>query len=320
MNRERWDEVKDLFALALERPPQQRAEWLAERCAGDEELRREVESLLANHDDELLERPVKSDRRLDDWLPPEEVIAAGTRVGAYEIVRELGRGGMGAVYLAARADREFQKRVAIKVIRRDMLTPLAVRRFRNERQILATLEHPNIARLIDGGTTTDGVPYFVMEYVEGEPLLQYCDAHAVVLRQRLELYLKVCDAVHHAHRRLIVHRDLKPSNILVDRSRRAETAGFRHRQAARSGERGNRRRYDADRNAGYDAGLRQPGATARRGCRCPQRYLFVGYYSPGISYWTPAAGRGADRGRDGPSRYGVSRDGDLARIASRAIH
>lgn len=216
MHPERWQQVKSLFEQALECAPEERAAWLENRCAGDEELRHEVESLLAARDDDFLERPVASEESLEEWLRPAEAVAPGTRVGAYEIVRELGRGGMGAVYLAARADREFQKRVAIKLIRRDMLTALAVRRFRNERQILATLEHPHIARLIDGGTTPEGLPYFVMEYVEGKPLLQYCDEQALAVRERLELFLKICAAVCYAHRRMIIHRDLKPSNVLVN--------------------------------------------------------------------------------------------------------
>ena len=145
----------------------------------------------------------------------EATAPVGLRVGAYELVREIGRGGMGSVYLATRADSEFRKRVAIKLIRHGMESPFAIRRFRNERQILATLEHPNIARLIDGGTTEKGFPYVVMELVEGEPLLQYCEAHELPIADRLEIFRKVCSAVHYAHRRMIIHRDLKPANVLV---------------------------------------------------------------------------------------------------------
>lgn len=122
---------------------------------------------------------------------------------------------MGTVYLAVRADNEFRKRVAIKLIRGGMETEFAIRRFRNERQILARLEHPNIARLIDGGATSGGMPYYVMEYVEGEPLNLYCESRRTPLRERVEIFLKACAAVHYAHRRMIIHRDLKPSNILV---------------------------------------------------------------------------------------------------------
>ena len=218
MKPERWEHVKSLFELALERQPDERASWVDEHCAGDDELGREVKSLLAAHDDDFLEGPLVFPEGFEERLPPADAVNPGTRIGAYEIVSELGRGGMGAVYLAARADREFEKRVAIKLIRRDRLTELAVRRFRNERQILAALEHPHIARLIDGGTTPEGLPYFVMEYVEGKPLLQYCEEHSAPVRQRLELFLKICGAVHYAHRRMIIHRDLKPGNVLVNQA------------------------------------------------------------------------------------------------------
>jgi serine/threonine protein kinase/Tol biopolymer transport system component/tetratricopeptide (TPR) repeat protein len=212
---ERWEQVKSLFELALACAPGERASFLASRCGADGELRDEVESLLAAHDDDFLEQPAVADGQLHELLPAS--VTPGTRVGAYEVVRELGRGGMGAVYLAVRADREFRKRVAIKLIRHDMETAFTIRRFRNERQILATLEHPHIARLIDGGTTPEGMPYFVMEYVEGEPLHRYCEMQALPVRERLDLFLKVCAAVHYAHRRMIVHRDLKPGNVLVQK-------------------------------------------------------------------------------------------------------
>jgi serine/threonine protein kinase len=139
----------------------------------------------------------------------------GLEIGHYKIVRELGRGGMGDVFLAQRADGEFEKQVAIKIVKRGMDTESILRRFMMERQILANLEHPNIARFLDGGTTEDGLPYFVMEYVEGEPITDYCDAHRLNTTERVRLFQKVCAVVQHAHQRLIVHRDLKPSNILV---------------------------------------------------------------------------------------------------------
>jgi serine/threonine protein kinase/Tol biopolymer transport system component len=143
----------------------------------------------------------------------EEII--GERVGAYRIVGELGRGGMGAVYLAERADSEFRRRVAVKVVKRGMDTDSILRRFRNERQILAALDHPNIARLLDGGTTTDGRPYFVMEYINGAPITQYCDARRLGIGERLRLFQQVCAALSYAHQNLVIHRDVKPSNILV---------------------------------------------------------------------------------------------------------
>jgi serine/threonine protein kinase/Tfp pilus assembly protein PilF len=141
-------------------------------------------------------------------------VRLGGRVGPYRTVELLGRGGMGAVYLAVRED-DFEKRVALKVIKRGMDTDEIIRRFENERQILAQLEHPYIARLLDGGTTEDGLPYFVMEYVEGEPIDGYCDSRKLPVKARLQLFLEVCSALHASHQRLVVHRDLKPGNILI---------------------------------------------------------------------------------------------------------
>jgi serine/threonine protein kinase len=139
----------------------------------------------------------------------------GRRLGAYRIEREVARGGMGTVYEAIRVDNEFTKRAAIKVVKRGMDTDFVLRRFRKERQILAALNHANIASLLDGGTTDDGLPYFVMEYIEGKPLYKYCDANQLSVTERLQLFLSICDAVHYAHQRQVVHRDIKPSNILV---------------------------------------------------------------------------------------------------------
>jgi non-specific serine/threonine protein kinase/serine/threonine-protein kinase len=141
--------------------------------------------------------------------------AAGTQIGAYRLIRELGRGGMGTVYLAVRSDDAFQKRVAIKVLKRGMDSEAIVRRFRNERQILASLEHPYIASLLDGGTTADGLPYFAMEYVEGHTIVDYCEARGLDTSARLQLFRKVCAALQYAHQNLIIHRDIKPQNVLV---------------------------------------------------------------------------------------------------------
>lgn len=217
MTPERWDLVKSLMELALAVEPAQREQFLAEHCGPDDELRREVGSLLESADDsaDFLEKPVISVKDVVGVPAPPSLKMIGTRIGPWELVRELGRGGMGTVFLAVRADNEFQKRVAIKLIRGDMETEFLIRRFRKERQILARLEHPNIARLIDGGTTIDGLPYFVMEYVEGESMGGYCESRALPLPDRLEILLKACSAVHYAHRRMIIHRDLKPGNILV---------------------------------------------------------------------------------------------------------
>src|SRR5207244_7439521 len=134
---------------------------------------------------------------------------------AYVIIREIGQGGMGTVYLAARADGYFEKQVAIKLLKRGVANKEVLRRFRSEREVLARLDHPNIARLIDGGTTEDGLPYFVLEYVEGQTITRDCDQHKLNTMERLKLFRNVCAAVQFAHQNLIVHRDLKPSNIIV---------------------------------------------------------------------------------------------------------
>jgi tRNA A-37 threonylcarbamoyl transferase component Bud32/tetratricopeptide (TPR) repeat protein len=214
---ERWARVKQLFEAAADLAPSERASLLSDECDGDTALRCEVESLLESDSqtDGFIEQPAFEVPR--DLFPeaPEEESLAGRQFGAYQIIREIGRGGLGAVYLAARADDEYRKEVAIKLVRRGLDTEDILRRFRNERQILAQLDHPNIARLIDGGTTDEGLPYFVMEYVNGEPIAAYCDAHSLGTTERLNLFRKVCAAVTYAHQNLVIHRDLKPSNILV---------------------------------------------------------------------------------------------------------
>jgi eukaryotic-like serine/threonine-protein kinase len=141
----------------------------------------------------------------------------GRRLGTYEIVEQIGEGGMGEVYRAIRADDQYHKQVAIKLVRASQNSDFVIRRFKNERQILATLDHPNIARLLDGGTTEEGIPYFVMELIEGQPITEYCDSRNLTIAERLKLFVAVCSAVQYAHQRLIVHRDIKPGNILVTR-------------------------------------------------------------------------------------------------------
>jgi serine/threonine protein kinase len=212
---ERWRRVKDVLGDALEMPADRRAAFLQSACSGDEDLRRRVEDLiaaesqswtLADHAD------TPPPPAPEAGSPARE--ASGRRIGHYEIVREIGRGGMGAVYLARRHD-DFEKRVAIKLVRSGLGDFEAQRRFLAERQIAARLEHPNIARLLDGGATPEGEPYFVMEYVEGEPLLDWCDAHLSSIQERLDLFQRICAAVAFAHRNLVVHRDIKPANVLV---------------------------------------------------------------------------------------------------------
>jgi non-specific serine/threonine protein kinase/serine/threonine-protein kinase len=211
---ERWRQIKPLLASALDCPPAERAALLAAACASDGALQAEVESLLAAHDaaGSFLDTPAMAAPGRGAQL---DASRAGLRIGPYELIRELGRGGMGVVYLAARADHAFDKQVAIKLVRGLFADAYVAERFRDERQILANLNHPCVAHLFDGGTTDEGAPYLVMEYVEGMPIDEYCKRHAVDTPRRLDLFRQVCDAVHYAHRNLVIHRDLKPSNILV---------------------------------------------------------------------------------------------------------
>ncbi len=213
---ERWARVKELFEAAVDLDRNGRTALLDKECGEDEVLRAEVESLLESDErtGDFIEQPGFAIPR--DLFPDNvEEPFVGRQFGAYQVIREIGRGGLGAVYLAARADDEYRKEVAIKLVRRGLDTEDILRRFRNERQILAQLDHPNIARLIDGGTTDDGLPYFVMEYVNGVPINAYCDANALLTTERLKLFRKVCGAITYAHQNLVIHRDLKPSNILV---------------------------------------------------------------------------------------------------------
>jgi non-specific serine/threonine protein kinase/serine/threonine-protein kinase len=219
MDAERWERIKAVFQETFEREPAERAAAVDRACGGDATLREAVERLLRAHADAagFLERlpGLKVAATVASGL--DEGGPAPARIGPYRIERELGRGGMGTVYLAERDEPGLHKTVAIKVVRRGMDTEFVLRRFRTERQILAGLDHPGIARLYDGGTTEDGRPYFVMEYVPGETLLGYCDARRLPIAERLRLFQRVCAAVQFAHQRLVVHRDLKPSNILVTR-------------------------------------------------------------------------------------------------------
>ncbi len=215
MDSDRWRRVRELFDAAADLRPSDRASFLDEACGGDALLRAEVESLLLQDlpapgalTDIVVEAAAQAAR-------DEAGTSIGRRIGPYRIVGELGHGGMGSVYLAVRADDVYRKTVAIKLIRGACSRPDLLERFKSERQILAGMDHPNIARLLDGGATEEGEPYVVMERVEGEPIDEYCDSHGLTTEQRLVLFRTVCGAVQYAHRNLVVHRDLKPANILV---------------------------------------------------------------------------------------------------------
>ena len=209
----RWQAASALFDEALELSVTRRPAFLDRACAADSGLRAAVEALIAADEDAagFLEQPA---------VERTGALAAsriGERIGAFRLVREIGRGGMGEVYLGEREDGRCEQPVAIKLIQSGSASERLLRDFRRERRILARLEHPHIARLLDGGVTADGLPYLVMEYVEGEAITTFCEARRLSLEDRLRLVLAVCEAVEAAHRALVVHRDLKPSNILVDR-------------------------------------------------------------------------------------------------------
>jgi serine/threonine protein kinase len=217
MTPDRWELVSEALGKALPLSLAQRQDYLAEVAHSDPDLSRELESLLASHQEagaEFLNMPSLPTTEGDAKEAQRETLI-GQRLGAYQIIELLGAGGMGEVYRAFRADDQYRMQVALKVLRGGHDSSFFVQRFKNERQILASLDHPNIAHLLDGGTTEDGAPYFVMELIEGESIEQYCDHRELGISNRLNLFLQVCSAVQFAHQRLIIHRDLKPGNILV---------------------------------------------------------------------------------------------------------
>ncbi|HZQ97165.1 MAG TPA: protein kinase [Candidatus Sulfotelmatobacter sp.] len=218
---ENWQQLKDLFQAALDLPHEERASFLDRSCS-DRAMRSEVESLLASHQraGDLLEThalhlPLSSVHSSNRSEGAEGDARVGGLVGPYRLIAKIGEGGMGSVYRAIRIDDHYLKQVAIKLLRPGLGGEHYLRRFRNERQIMASLDHPNIARLLDGGATLDGLPYFVLEYIEGSPIDEYCDSHRLSTAERLKLFRAVCSAVQYAHQHLVVHRDLKPGNILI---------------------------------------------------------------------------------------------------------
>ncbi len=224
MTPERWRLINELLDDVLDHEPAERPLVLTRACAGDTALYREVESLMVALEQVggfMESLPAPAGELFDVGQP-----VIGQMVGAYRLLREIGRGGMGVVYLAARADQEFIKLVAIKVAWPGANRGEVLQRFRQERQILASLDHPNISRLLDGGTTEQGLPYVVMEYIAGTPITDYCDRRSLAITERLKLFLTVCAAVQFAHQNLIIHRDLKPGNILITDDRTVKLLDF----------------------------------------------------------------------------------------------
>jgi serine/threonine-protein kinase len=211
-----WARVREIFEQGLECPVEQRDAFLSEACAGDAELRASVEALLVADEQTtpFLDSPSKGAALslVAEMLEPAQEVQ---QVGNYKLVKAIASGGMGSVYAAVRVDGEYDQQVAVKLIKPGMATEDILRRFRQERQTLARLDHPNIARILDGGAASNGSPYLVMEFIDGIPIHRYCDEHRMTIDQRLEVFRSACDAVEYAHRNLIVHRDLKPGNMLV---------------------------------------------------------------------------------------------------------
>ena len=205
---QRWQKVKEIVGSALGRPPAERAAYVNQACSHDHELRQDVESLLSAYQDSdrLSEVPWRTE------VPKSE--ADPQVVGPYRLLKELGVGGMGQVWLAEQTE-PVTRRVALKLIKAGMYDASTVQRFKGERQSLAIMDHPAIAKVFDAGTTPVGQPYLVMEYVDGLPITDYCDGKKLSIRDRLHLFMRVCEGVQHAHQKAIIHRDLKPSNILV---------------------------------------------------------------------------------------------------------
>lgn len=227
MKPERWQQVRDVLHGAMQLRPEERPAYLDRWCADDDDLREQISELLEAErglTTDFLESLPQAEAALDritmlaasksEFATSNEPLV-GHRVGSYRIVQEIGFGGMGEVYRAVRADDQFSKQVAIKLVRAGQDSKAVVHRFKNERQILAGLDHPNIARLLDGGETEAGLPYFVMELIEGLPIDRYCDNRKLAITDRLKLFRQVCSAVQYAHQHLIIHRDIKPGNILV---------------------------------------------------------------------------------------------------------
>ena len=212
-----WDQIQRIFLTVVELPSPQRSMVLEQMCGREPALRAEVESLLRADEtsEATLGAAIAGAIRTEAVSLLDTSRIEGKRLGAYRLIREIGRGGMGCVYLGQRADEQYESDVAIKVVRPGLDTDFILRRFRHERQVLARMHHPNIAQLFDGGTENK-IPYLVMEYIQGSRITKYVEERRLSVEDRVRLFLPVCSAVEYAHRAFIVHRDLKPGNILVD--------------------------------------------------------------------------------------------------------
>ena len=216
MDAARWQRIERLFDQAMERADGERTGFLDEACADDPEVRREVAAMLDSAPDAGAALHGAVAAAVQELASHTVTARVGERIGPFRLVGQLGEGGMGAVYLAERDDAQFAHRVAIKILPHAVGAPELVARFRDERQILAALEHPNIVRLLDGGNSDSGLPYLVMEHIEGTTITRYAEQHALTVRARVALIRQVCAALQYAHQNLVVHRDIKPGNILVN--------------------------------------------------------------------------------------------------------
>ena len=213
MDSTKWQKIKNILSTLLDLPENEHSEFLA--SIDDEEIRLEVEKLLSAQEqaENFIDTPILIEKGLADDATKDSLI--GKTIENYLILERIGTGGMGAVYLAERLNSDFKQKVALKIIKRGMDSEAILTRFATERRILSTLKHPNIAQLLDGGISSEGLPFFVMEYVDGKPLNQFCDENELALNERLQIFRQICSAVENAHKHLIIHRDLKPSNVLV---------------------------------------------------------------------------------------------------------
>src|SRR5262245_34547242 len=232
MTPQEWQHAKQVFHDALERSGADRAAFVREACGPDESLRNEVKRLLCEHERSGAFLETAPSGKLLAGSATRETVATpapaaaqspvaltgegpGARIGRYKLLRLLGEGGFGSVWLAEQSE-PVRRRVALKIIKLGMDTRQVIARFEAERQALAVMDHPHVAKVFDAGSTDTGRPYFVMEYVQGVPITEHCQRHKLGMRDRLELFIQVCEAVQHAHQKAIIHRDLKPSNILVE--------------------------------------------------------------------------------------------------------